>query len=102
MQAIIASAGTSGTSGHLKARGRSGRFFLSTITANETRQNAASVPIFISSASTFSGTTAAIRPKMMPIAQVVKNGVPYLGCTSENLEGASPSRDIAKIILDCP
>ncbi len=92
---MIARIGINGTAGQRNARGRSGRFLRSTITAIETSVNAASVPILTSSASTVSGTTAAIRPKMMPTSQVAKNGVPYFGCTFDRRAGIRPSRDIA-------
>jgi hypothetical protein len=58
---------------------------------------AASVPILISSASTLSGTKAAIAANTMPTIQVAKYGVACTGCTEDNRSGSRPSRDIAKI-----
>ena len=60
------SSGTTGTPGQRKARGRSGRVRRSTSTAIEISEKADSVPILISSASTASGTKAAISAKTMP------------------------------------
>src|SRR5579859_2116736 len=92
-----ANTGTTGTPGHRNARGNSGCVFRKTSTAIDTIENAANVPILISSASTFKGTNAPISPKKIPTSHVVKNGVAYFGCTRESRAGNNPSRDIAKI-----
>ena len=99
---ITASAGTYGTPGQRKARGRSGRRLRSTTTATDTMVKAARVPMLISSARMLSGITAAIRPNTMPTSQVAKNGVWKRGCTVDRRLGSRPSRDMAKMMRVWP
>ena len=69
------SAGTNGTSGTRKPRGRSGCFLRRTITPAETRMNANSVPMFDRSANVPISQMPAGIPTANPAIQVLTCGV---------------------------
>ncbi len=92
--------GTKGTSGVLKARGKSGCFLRNTITPTHTKTNASNVPILVISPTTRAGTKAANK-----LTKSINNkfdfaGVPNLGCTFEKTFGNKPSFDMEKNTRD--
>ena len=89
-------AGSTGTQGVRKARGRSGRVRRRTTTPSATTTNAKSVPMFTRAASSEMLVNPATTAMMPPSRIVERYGVPKRGCTLAKTRGSSPSRLIAK------
>src|SRR5579862_6683128 len=94
--------GNQGTSGTRKVRRRSGCLCLKTITPNETRTNAKSVPMLERSAASPISTNPAGMPTAKQAIQVDQYGVWNFGCTAEKSLGKRPSRDMAYQIRAWP
>ena len=81
-----------GTNGTLNGRGASGFVYRITSTAPHTTANANSVPMFVSSSSTSSGRSPAMRATKTPTTIVPFHGVLNVGWMVEKNGGSSPSR----------
>src|SRR4051794_28229370 len=73
--------GTSGTSGTLKGRSNSGRWYRRKMIPTDTMTNAINVPILTNSPSMRMGVNPAAIDTTIPVTMVVTWGVRNLGCT---------------------
>ena len=101
-QQTIPNIGIKGTNGVLKALGRSGCVLRKMIIPAHTNTNASKVPILVISPTTVAGTKAANKLTNTMNKRFDLEGVPNLGCTSENTFGSKPSFYIEKNTRDWP
>ena len=100
-QPAAASGATIHTAGVRKLRWRVGSVRRSVMMARLTKKKAHSVPPFDTDASWPTGKKAAEMATPRPVMIVTTCGVPYFGCTFDNMPGSRPSRLITKNTRVC-
>src|SRR5881275_699987 len=102
LQVTMPSVATNGAAGTRNPRSSSGCFTRMIHTPAQTRMNANNVPMLVISPVTSAGTSAARAPVKTKNSMFDFHGVRYRGCTSEKIDGTSPSRLIEKNTRDWP